>query len=115
MTKSKNIGRGGKRDGSGRKKKPTAPPITDIPVTSGQSAEALAKQHVDIAMATLVHIALNGESEAARVSAAERILNRAAGMPKPGTAAKSDQLDLLAEDGWGNLLKSKQPAAGRTN
>ena len=112
MTKSKNIGRGGKRDGSGRKKKPTAPPITDIPVTSGQSAEALAKQHVDIAMATLVHIALNGESEAARVSAAERILNRAAGMPKP--AANCDQLDLLADDGWGTLLKSGQ-AAGRTN
>jgi hypothetical protein len=114
VTKSKNIGRGGKRDGSGRKKKPTAPPITDIPVMSGQSAEALAKQHVDIAIATLVHIALNGESEAARVSAAERLLNRAAGMPKPGTAAKSDQLDLL-DDGWGNLLKSTQPAARRTN
>jgi hypothetical protein len=112
VTKSKNIGRGGKRDGSGRKKKPTAPPITDIPAASGQSAEALAKQHVDIAMATLVHIALNGESEAARVSAAERILNRAAGMPKPGVAAKSDQPDFFENDGWGDLLKSKQPAGG---
>jgi hypothetical protein len=112
MKKSKH---GGKREGAGRKKKPTAPPLTDIPVVSGQTAEALAKQHVDIAMATLVHIALNGESEAARVSAAERILNRAAGMPKPGTAAKPDQNDLFENDHWGNLLKSGQSAAGRTN
>lgn len=114
MTASKNIGRGGARKGSGRKKKPTAPPITDIPAASGQSAEALAKLNVDIAMATLVHIALNGESEAARVSAAEKIINRAAGMPKPGTAPKTDQLDLL-DDGWGTLLTPGQPAAGRTN
>jgi hypothetical protein len=113
VTASKNIGRGGKRAGAGRKKKPTAPPITDIPAASGQSAEALAKQHVDIAIATLVHIALNGESEAARVSAAERLLNRAAGMPKPGAAAKTDQLELA--DDWGDLLKARQPAAGRSN
>jgi hypothetical protein len=114
VTASKKIGRGGRREGSGRKKKPTAPPITDIPTASGQSAEALAKENVDIAMAVLRHIALNGESEAARVSAAEKIINRAAGMPKPGTALKTDQLDLL-DDGWGTLLKSGQPVAGRSN
>lgn len=114
MTASKNIGRGGARKGAGRKKKPTAPPITDVPVASGQSAEALAKGNVDVAMAVLRHIALNGESEAARVSAAEKIINRAAGMPKPGAAAKPDNPDLF-DDGWGNLLKPGQPAAGRSN
>jgi hypothetical protein len=106
---------GGKRVGAGRPKKPTAPPLTEIPVATGKSAEELAKQNVDAMTAVLVHIALHGESEAARVSAAEKVINRAAGMPKPGTAAKSDQFDLLADDGWGNLLKSGQSAAGRTN
>jgi hypothetical protein len=117
VTASKNVGRGGARKGSGRKKKPTAPPLTDIPVASGQSAEALAKQNVDIAMATLVHIALNGESEAARVSAADKIINRAAGMPKPGTAPRADQPDMFEgdSDGWGDLLKARQQAPGRTN
>ena len=115
MTKSKNIGRGGKRDGSGRKKKPTAPPITDIPVTSGQSAEALARQYVDAMIAVQVHIALNGESEMARLSATEKVINRAAGMPKPGSAAKSDQLDLLEPDHWGSLLDVQQPAPSKAN
>jgi hypothetical protein len=114
VTASKNIGRGGARKGSGRKKKPTAPPITDIPTTSGQSAESLAKQNVDIAMATLVHIALNGESESARVSAAEKIINRAAGMPKPGTPTQSDQLDML-DDGWDGLLGARQSAPSKAN
>ena len=66
-------------------------------------------------IAVQVHIALHGESEAARVSAAEKVINRAAGMPKPGTAAKTDQADLFADDHWGTLLQSKQPAAGRAN
>jgi hypothetical protein len=111
--KTKKSKHGGKRDGAGRKKKPIAPPITYIPVASGQSAEELAKQNLDAMIAVQVHIALHGESEAARVSAAEKVINRAVGMPKPGTAAKSDQLELA--DDWGDLLKSKQPAAGRSN
>jgi hypothetical protein len=114
MTASKNVGRGGARKGAGRKKKPAAPPLTDIPEATGQSAEALAKAAVDIAMAVLVHVAVNGESEAARVSAAEKIINRAAGMPKPGTAAKPDQPDLF-DDGWDELLRPSSPAAGRAN
>ena len=106
---------GGKRSGAGRKKNPTAPPITDIPVTSGQSAEALARQYVDAMIAVQVHIALNGESEMARLSATEKIINRAAGMPKPGSAAKSDQLDLLEPDHWGSLLDVQQPAPSKAN
>lgn len=113
MTEQKRAGRGGARKGAGRKKKPTAPPLTAIPEVTGESAEALAKAAVDIAMAVLIHVAVNGESEAARVSAAEKIINRAAGMPKPGTAAKPDQPDMF-DDGWDDLLKP-QAAAGRTN
>ncbi len=99
MTVSRNIGRGGKRDGSGRKKKPTAPPLTKIPRVSGQGAQALAKKHVDLAIATLAHIAANGENESARVSAAKNILEIAAGKSK----AHSDT-DEPTADGWGDLL-----------
>ena len=106
MTVSRNIGRGGKRAGSGRKKKPTAPPIADIPVTSGQGAQALAKKHVDLAIATLVHIAANGESEPALVSAAKNILEIAAGKSKT-----QPDTDEPTADGWGDLLKSRQPAS----
>jgi hypothetical protein len=114
VTKSRNIGRGGARPGSGPKKKPGAGPITEVPATTGKSAEVLAKELTDFAIAGLVKIASEGASESARVTALKEILNRGAGMPKPGTAPKSDQLDLL-DDGWGNLLKSGQSAAGRTN
>ena len=69
--------------------------------------------YVGLAIETLAAVASGGSSESARVAAANQILNRAAGMPKPGTAAKSDQLELA--DDWGDLLKSKQPAAGRAN
>jgi hypothetical protein len=106
MTVSRNIGRGGKREGSGRKKKPTAPPLTKIPAVSGQSAQALAKKRVDLAIATLVHIATNGENESARVSAAKNILEIAAGKSK----AQPDP-DETAADGWGDLLKARQPVS----
>ena len=114
MTVSKNIGRGGARPGSGRKKKPGAGPITEMPSVTGLSAEDLAKALTDFAMVGLVKIAAEGASESARVSALREILDRAAGKPKPGVpAAKQDQLEL--DDNWGDLLKSKQPAAGRAN
>ena len=97
MTISRNIGRGGARLGSGRKKKPTAPPLPDIPVSSGRAAQALARRHVDLAIATLVHIAANGQNEASRVSAAKHIIEVAAkGQPES---------DDAISDGWDDLLQ----------
>jgi hypothetical protein len=111
--KNKKSTHGGKRPGAGRKKKPRALPVPLSVTANGQSAEDLAKMYVGLAIETLAAVASGGASESARVAAANQILNRAAGMPKPGMAAKSDQLELA--DDWGDLLKSKQPAAGRTN
>jgi hypothetical protein len=105
---------GGKRPGAGRKKKPRALPVPVNITTNGQSAEDLAKLYVGLAIETLAAVASTGTSESARVAAANQILNRAAGMPKPGIAEKSDQPDFFENDGWGDLLKSKQPA-GRAN
>jgi hypothetical protein len=41
----------------------------------------LARQHTEAALATLVEIALNGENESARVTAANALLDRAWGKP----------------------------------
>lgn len=43
---------------------------------------ALAREHTPAALAALVHVATNGESEAARVAAAVAILDRGYGRPR---------------------------------
>lgn len=66
-------GHGGSRPGAGRK-----------PGKVGAAKRALAdmaKDHAQAALASLVQIATAGESEAARVSAANAILDRAYGKP----------------------------------
>jgi hypothetical protein len=112
--KNKKSTHGGKRAGAGRKKKPRAISVPLNVAAGSQSAEELAKMYVGLAIETLAAVASTGASESARVAAANQILNRAAGMPKPGTAAKSDQFELGGDD-WGDLLKSRQSAAGRSN
>src|SRR4051812_46416409 len=69
---------GGKRPNSGQKPKPKAPAI-ESPKSSGLSAQELAKQHLDLAIATLSHIAANGVTEGARVKASEVIIKTANG------------------------------------
>lgn len=65
--------RGGKRPGAGRKAGK---------VSAAKRAIAdMAKNHAAAALKTLVEIAKDGESEAARVSAANAILDRAYGKP----------------------------------
>ncbi len=64
---------GGARPGAGRKKG-----------SVGEIKQALAeaaREHADTALQVLVSIATNGQSEAARVSAANAILDRAYGRP----------------------------------
>lgn len=72
------MARGGKRPGAGRPRgrKDTA--------TVGQMAslEELARTHTETALNALVAIAQSGESEAARVAAANALLDRGYGRPK---------------------------------
>ena len=131
MTKSKMVGRGGARVGSGRKRKPVAAPtivagkinpeselnsvgprFPIVPV--GLDAEDLKKFCETLAYETLATVAVTGTSESARVAASRELLDRSLGKPKPAPATKPDQSDFF-EDGWGDLLKSRQPASGRAN
>lgn len=67
------MARGGKRDGAGRPKgavNETTKTIRDK-----------AREHTDAALAVLVEIATSGESDAARVSAANALLDRGYGKP----------------------------------
>ena len=70
--------RGGKRTGagrpSGRRNKAT--------VEQKLTLEELARTHTDAALAVLVEVAQDGQSEAARVSAANSILDRGYGKPR---------------------------------
>ena len=71
--------RGGKRQGAGRK-----PGSRDIASpTQLKSIATLAQSHAKLAMNTLAAIAKGGESEAARVSAANSILDRGYGRATP--------------------------------
>lgn len=127
MTKSKLVGRGGARAGSGRKKKSVAGPtrvvgeigaqsaLISAPIIPiGLSAEDLKQFCETLAYETLATVAVTGTSESARVAASRELLDRSLGKPKPAPATKPDQSDFF-EDGWGDLLKSRQQAAGRAN
>lgn len=72
---------GGKREGAGRRKGAVTQAKKDL-------AE-MAKEHAEKALGVLVQIAQAGESEAARVSAANAILDRAYGKPPQSMDQKS--------------------------
>lgn len=71
------MARGGKREGAGRK--PGAP--NKLTTEQNATLTELARQHTATALDTLVRIAKTGQSEAAQVSAANSILDRAYGKP----------------------------------
>jgi hypothetical protein len=75
---SKMATRGGKRPGAGRPAKSKDRATLEEKV----SLEALARQHTKAALDTLALIATKGESEAARVSAANALLDRGYGRPR---------------------------------
>jgi hypothetical protein len=114
MTKATGVGRGGKRSGAGRKKNPAGVSVSVSLPPTGLSVEELAKHYAPMAIETLAIVASDGTQPAsARVAAAKELIDRSEGKSKPA-AAKPDQTDF-ADDGWGTLLQSKQPAAGRAN
>lgn len=86
--------RGGKRPGAGRPKgsRDTAT------IEQRGTIEELARSHAPAAMATLVTIAETGDSEAARVSAANAILDRGYGKP-------SQAHELSGKDGGPLVLE----------
>src|ERR1700682_4170549 len=124
MTKAKND-HGGKRIGAGRKAKPRAGPVmmagdpsssSDRIIPANLSPEERNKFLDGLADETLATIMATGTNESASVAAARETKDRILGKPKPGTAAKPDQPDMFESDGWGDLLKPRQPAApGRAN
>ena len=123
MTKAKND-HGGKRIGAGRKAKPRAGPTmmardpgspSDRIIPANLSPEERNKFLDGLADETLATIMATGTSESARVAAARETKDRILGKPKPGTAAKPDQPDMFADDGWGELLRPREMPAGRTN
>lgn len=75
------MARGGNRTGAGR-------PKGAVNQTTKTIREK-AREHTDDALAVLIGIAKNGESEAARVSAANSLLDR--GYGKPSTVLAGDE------------------------
>ncbi len=83
---------GGKRAGAGRKPGSVSKAKKDL--------ADMAKGHAETALKTLVQIAEKGDSEAARVSAANAILDRAYGRPFQATVTATVEQAPEAFDGW---------------
>ena len=90
---------GGKRRGAGR------PPgsRTRANRTETMSLAEAARSHSPIALQTLVDICQRGESESARVSAANALLDRGYGRPK-------DHVELTGKDGAAVAVSTELPA-----
>lgn len=88
--------RGGYRPGAGRKPGAVAKAKLDL--------AAKAKRYADAALKTLAEIAAKGESEAARVSAAIAILDRAYGKPP-------QSMEVTGADGGAIVISWKPPQA----
>ena len=87
--------RGGKRTGAGR----PAGSGNKATATEKQRVSEWAKQYVHAAFEALNNVMQNGSSEAARVSAAVVILDRAFGRPRQEKekSNNADDIDLMSE------------------
>ena len=83
---------GGKRAGAGRKPGRVSKAKKDL--------ASLAKDHAEAALKTLVEIMTQGESETARISAANAILDRGYGKPIQATVEAKAEDVPQAFDGW---------------
>src|SRR6476620_12362861 len=80
------MARGGKREGAGRKKgskdtRPRSSPVIIAPAQEKRELREAARQFTEDALKTLAAICNEGQSEAARVSAACALLDRGYGKP----------------------------------
>ena len=82
------MARGGYREGAGR---PSGSSNKSSPEQSQRLSE-LAKAYTEDALQTLIDVARNGRTDAARVSAANALLDRAYG--KPAVKQKQEIVDL---------------------
>lgn len=81
--------KGGKREGSGRK--------AGVPNKATAEVKAIAQEHGPAAIARLAHLMSSAESEAAQVSAASIILDRAYGKAAPSPEEREDAKALVVE------------------
>lgn len=92
-------GRGGKRPGAGRK-----PGSKDkATVEQAGTLSELARAHTGAALSVLVQVAQSSESDAARVSAANAILDRGYGKPTQPT-------EITGKDGGPIKLSNRERA-----
>jgi hypothetical protein len=89
---------GGKRTGAGRKPGSR----TRANRNETMSLAEAARSHAPVALETLVDICRNGESESARVSAANALLDRGYGRPK-------DRVELTGKDGAAVAVRTELP------
>jgi len=80
------MARGGKRKGAGRKlgakdKKPRGSPVIIAPAQERRELREVARAFTDDALKALVKVCNHGQSESARVAAANALLDRGYGKP----------------------------------
>lgn len=114
MTKSTGVGRGGPRPNAGRKPdKPTSARF-DVPVATIKASVSdvteLAKTHTQLAVQVLAEIAANGDKDAARVAAANALLDRAHGKSGAVADGKKERRQAKAEEAAGKFAPRARPA-----
>jgi hypothetical protein len=115
----------GKREGAGRKqgskdRKPRSPPVIIAKAQEKRELREAARQFTHDALETLAAICKEGQSEAARVSAACALLDRGYGKPtqqvetgSPGEFARMTDEELDAQIAEGIEHIATHPANGR--
>lgn len=99
----KKSGRGGKRQGAGRKPKGYVKPsaLSDLNLTKALAAappeeiDGLAQGHARDVLTALVDILIHGKSEAAKISAAKEILDRGYGKPSVDIGGDAAMLPFM--------------------
>ena len=117
--------RGGKREGAGRKKgskdrKPRSSPIIIANAQEKRELREAAREYTERALKTLAAICSEGQSEAARVSAACALLDRGYGKPtqqvetgSPGEFSRLSDEELDAQIAEGIEHIASHQADGR--
>jgi len=121
------MARGGKREGAGRKKgskdrRLRSPPIIIAAAQEKREVREAARQFTDDALKTLAAICNEGQSEAARISAACALLDRGYGKPtqqletgSPGEFSRmtDEELEAVIAEGAELVAMHKAKPNGR--
>jgi hypothetical protein len=94
----KDVARGGKREGAGRRKGSTGGVrLPSVRPDIKQELRELAREHTDTALGTLVRICKMSDSDTARVAAASALLDRGYGKPGQQTNLDITHYDRMDE------------------